>query len=46
MKRSASASICLVTPPGYVQEYGETNAIRIILMLPSTPVRLGRLRRV
>src|SRR5664279_1106606 len=26
-----------VTPPGYVQEYGETTAIRIRFILPSTP---------
>src|SRR4051812_46174348 len=29
MNCSASASMCRVTPPGYVQEYGETRAIRI-----------------
>ena len=30
---SASASMCLVTPPGYVHEYGETSAMRIIWIL-------------
>ena len=27
--RSARASMCRVTPPGYVHEYGDTRAIRI-----------------
>ena len=29
MKRSASASMCLVTPPGYVHEYGDRIATRM-----------------
>src|SRR6266568_2818269 len=38
MKRSASASICLVTPPGYVHEYGDTRAMRIATMVePKAP---------
>ena len=27
--------MCRVTPPGYVQEYGDTRAIRILAMLAS-----------
>ena len=30
---SASASMCRVTPPGYVHEYGDTRAMRIAGML-------------
>ena len=33
MNCSARASMCRVTPPGYVQEYGDTSAIRIRAML-------------
>src|SRR5438874_7214348 len=37
MKRSARASMCLVTPPGYVHEYGDTRAIRIGAMVTPKP---------
>jgi chlorite dismutase len=39
MKHSAKASMCLVTPPGYVHEYGDTRAIRMAAMLPSHSAR-------
>ena len=29
--------MCLVTPPGYVHEYGETRAIRIVDMVAAVP---------
>src|SRR5512132_3604304 len=38
---SARASMCRVTPPGYVHEYGDTRAIRIAKMLSPGPYRLG-----
>ena len=42
MNCPASASMCLVTPPGYVHEYGEISAIRLYEDLAGVKLRLER----